>query len=151
MTPITDFKITPLFNADYLRNGTIEREGHGSYNYQFGITHAVLKRVISNDLTCRPATAAPRATYQTRHPLWSVWRRCLITGGIGRLSWRRSFSTYFTQSQPGFTLSSLLTVTRSQRNRTYLRHRRHDRVLPPKTGSLQINIFLIRPIYVDSY
>jgi len=33
----------------------------------------------------------------------------------------------------------------------YLRHRRHDRVLPPKTGSLQINNFLIRQLYKDSY
>ena len=28
----------------------------------------------------------------------------------------------------------------------YLRHRRHDRVLPPKTGSLPINNFLIRQL-----
>ena len=33
----------------------------------------------------------------------------------------------------------------------YLRHRRHDKVLPPKTGSLQINNFLISQLYKDSY
>jgi len=32
----------------------------------------------------------------------------------------------------------------------YLR-RRHDRVLPPKTGRLQINNFLIRQLYKDLY
>ena len=31
----------------------------------------------------------------------------------------------------------------------YLRHRRHERVLPPKTGRLQINNFLIRQLYKD--
>jgi len=48
------------------------------------------------------------------HPLWSVWRRCFITGRISRLSWRRSISAHFIQSQPRFTL----TVTWSQHNRT---------------------------------
>jgi len=33
----------------------------------------------------------------------------------------------------------------------YLRHRRHDRVLPPKTGRLQINNFLIRQLYKNLY
>jgi len=31
----------------------------------------------------------------------------------------------------------------------YLRHRRHGRVLSPKTGRLQINNFLIRQLYKD--
>jgi len=33
----------------------------------------------------------------------------------------------------------------------YFRHRRHDRVLPPQTGSLQISNFLIRQLYEDSH
>ena len=43
-----------------------------------------------------------------------VWRTCFITGGISRLSWRRSVSTHFIQTQPCFTLA----LTRSQRHRT---------------------------------
>ena len=69
------------------------------------------------------------------------------TGGISRLSWRRSFWTHFTQSN--HVLHSLLPDLNATGH--YLRHLRHDRVLPPKTGSLQINNFLIRQIYKDSY
>jgi len=36
-----DFKVTPLFNAEYLRNGT---------RYRQLLTHALLKGVVSNDL-----------------------------------------------------------------------------------------------------
>ena len=39
-----DLKVTPLFDAEYLRNGTRCRH---SFN---GFTHALLKGVISNDL-----------------------------------------------------------------------------------------------------
>jgi len=42
-----DFKITPLFNAEYLRNGTRYR---GSYNEILTGTYALLKSVISSEL-----------------------------------------------------------------------------------------------------
>jgi len=43
MTPKKqNFKVTPLFDAEYPTNGTVE--------YCQGLTHAILKGVISNDL-----------------------------------------------------------------------------------------------------
>jgi len=43
------FKVTPFFDAEYLRNGTTFRR---SYNKILIWTYAVLKGVISNDLEC---------------------------------------------------------------------------------------------------
>jgi len=46
-----DFKVTPLFDADYIRNGTRYRHSHNAIMiYLVIFTHAVLKGVISNDL-----------------------------------------------------------------------------------------------------
>ena len=42
-----DFKVTPLFNAEYLRNGT--RYRHSYNEIQIG-TYTLCKGVISNDL-----------------------------------------------------------------------------------------------------
>ena len=47
MTPNPDFKVTPLFNAKYLRDGTRYRHG---YNEILIETHALLTHVVSNDL-----------------------------------------------------------------------------------------------------
>ena len=47
MTPNPDFKVTPLFNAEYLRNGT--RYRHSYNDILIGI-NAFLKNAISNDL-----------------------------------------------------------------------------------------------------
>jgi len=47
MTPNPDFKVTPLFNAEYLRNGTRYRR---SYNDILIGTYSLIKSVISNDL-----------------------------------------------------------------------------------------------------
>ena len=74
---------------------------------------------------------------------WTVWRWCFITGRNGRLSWRRSFQRIL--YNPNHVLNSLLPDLNATGH--YLRHRRHDRVLPPKTGSLQINNCLIRQLY----
>jgi len=41
-----NFKVTPLFNAEYLRNGARYRH---SYNELLIGTYALLKSVISND------------------------------------------------------------------------------------------------------
>ena len=90
--------------------------------------------------------SAPRGTYQTRRSLWSVWRRCFNTHGNGRLSWRRSFSILYNSNHVLHLLLPDLSATRH-----YLRHRRHYRVLPPTTGTFQINNFLIRQLYNDAY
>jgi len=47
MTPNPDFKVTPLFNAKYLRDGTRYRHG---YNEILIETYALLTHVVSNDL-----------------------------------------------------------------------------------------------------
>jgi len=47
MTPTPDFKVTPLFNAEYLKNVT--RYKH-SFNGILIWTYTLLKGVISNDL-----------------------------------------------------------------------------------------------------
>ena len=58
------------------------------------------------------------------------------------------FNAFYTYN-PNHVLHSLLPDLNATRH--YLRHRRHDRVLPPKTGSLQINNFLIRQLYKNLY
>jgi len=45
--PNPNFKVMPLFNAEYLRNGARYRH---SYNELLVGAYALLKRVISNDL-----------------------------------------------------------------------------------------------------
>jgi len=49
VTANPDFKVTPLFYADYLRNGTRYRHTR-SYNEILIGTYTLLKTVISNDL-----------------------------------------------------------------------------------------------------
>jgi len=53
MTPNPDFKVTPLFDADYLRNGsryTVFVRLQWNRPILIGRTHALTKSVISNDL-----------------------------------------------------------------------------------------------------
>jgi len=45
--PNPNFKVTPLFKTEYLRNGARYRH---SYNELLIETYALLKRAISNDL-----------------------------------------------------------------------------------------------------
>ena len=45
VTSNLDFKVTPLFDAEYLRNGTTQRQGCNEI-----LQHALLNGVISNDL-----------------------------------------------------------------------------------------------------
>jgi len=47
MTPKSVFKVTPLFNAEYLRNDTRYRH---SYNEILTGNYAFLKNVIFNDM-----------------------------------------------------------------------------------------------------
>jgi len=47
-TPTPGFKVTPFFDAVYLRNGTTYR--HSCNGILMGLTHALLNSVISNDL-----------------------------------------------------------------------------------------------------
>jgi len=46
-TPNPDFKVTPLFNAEYLRNSTTYRHSHDEKLIE---THAPLTDVISSDV-----------------------------------------------------------------------------------------------------
>jgi len=87
-------------------------------------------------------TSAPRGTYQTRHPLWSVW------ADVSTLTeWSTQLTTLFLNAF--YTISTTFYIRNATRH--YLRHRRHNRVLPPKTGTLQINNFLVRQLYKDAY
>ena len=45
--PNQDFKVTPLFDAEYLRNGT--RYRHSYNQILIGTYYAILSGVISND------------------------------------------------------------------------------------------------------
>jgi len=45
--PNPSFKVRPFFDAEYLINGTTYIV---SMKYQYGLTHALLNDVISNDL-----------------------------------------------------------------------------------------------------
>jgi len=47
---INDFKVTPLYDAEYLRNGT-RCTDIVSMEYNYGLTNALLSSVISNDLS----------------------------------------------------------------------------------------------------
>jgi len=45
------FKVTPFFDAEYLRNGTRYRHSFNEILIGAGLTQAQLNSVISNDLT----------------------------------------------------------------------------------------------------
>jgi len=83
-TPNADFKVTPLFNAEYRRNGTSYRlQWHSliRYNKILVGTYALLKNVIPNDLEWPWVTKWNIQWYEASRGLSST-AELLVTGYI---------------------------------------------------------------------
>ena len=83
-TPTPGFKVTPFFDAEYLRNGTTYR--HSCNGILMGLTHALLNSAISNDLEwlSKISNDTKRRTVSLRQLSFLFWERknvsCLDTG-----------------------------------------------------------------------
>ena len=78
-TPTPGFKVTPFFDAEYLRNGTTYR--HSCNGILMGLTHALLNSAISNDLEW-----LSKISNDTKRRTVSLWQLSFLSNCVTKLS-----------------------------------------------------------------
>jgi len=110
---------------------------------QGGGTGEIVVRMVGVHDSSRQAANWRIGSSRCPTPFIQHWRTS--THATDQLSWRCTVWTHLTQPEPYPLLPDINTTGYC------LRQRRHDRILPSKTGCMQSNNFLTRLLYKNLY